>query len=290
LQGCGISQWHLPLWEGRPWVNYPQEAGAPGYEGWGFVDALGAGVDDLELGQRVALLSGHAYAQFDMAPRDRVVPLPEELDDEPFPGEAFAVTMNVFEQSQIRPGQSVAVVGAGFVGLLLTQLAADRGAHVAVLSRHPHELELAESMDADEMIVARGDGSDTERALRVNGGAGFDRVIEVSGSQTDVDIAHRICAESGRLVIARGPGYPQPSVLCTKEPPESGVSVVDVSQQAHEHYVRGVHQAIQAALEGRLDPFPLMSHTVSMGSMDVGFELTRKRPEGFVKALLLHGG
>src|SRR5687768_10444175 len=75
LQGCGISQWHVSLWEGRPWFNYPQEAGAPGHEGWGFVDALGAGVDDLEIGQRVALLSGHAYAQFNVAARECVVPL-----------------------------------------------------------------------------------------------------------------------------------------------------------------------------------------------------------------------
>ena len=41
-------------------------------------------------------------------------------------------------------------------------------------------------------------------------------------------------------------------------------------------------------LEGQLDPFPLLSHTVSLGSLDVGFRLTRERPEGFVKALLLH--
>ena len=48
-----------------------------------------------------------------------------------------------------------------------------------------------------------------------------------------------------------------------------------------------VVEAIQAALEGRLDPFPLMSHTVPMGSLDTGLQLTRERPDGFVKALLL---
>jgi threonine dehydrogenase-like Zn-dependent dehydrogenase len=172
--------------------------------------------------------------------------------------------------------------------LLLTQLAADRGAHVVVLSRHPYELEIAESMEAEETIVAREDGSDAERALRVNGGAGFDRVIEVAGSQTDVDIAHRICAERGRLMICGWHGNRRVSMSRGKGPHGSAASVVNVSAQTHEHYAVGVRKAIQAALEGRLDPFPLMSHTVSMQSMDQGFRLTRQRPEGFVKALLLH--
>jgi threonine dehydrogenase-like Zn-dependent dehydrogenase len=264
LQGCGISAAHLPVWEGRPWFRYPQEAGAPGHEGWGFIDAIGAGVDDLEVGQRVAFMSGHAYAQYDIAPRDRVVALPEELDDEPFPGEPFADAMNVFQRSDIRSGHTVAIVGGGFLGLLLTQLAADQGAHVVMLSRRPFELECAEAMDAEESMLIRDDGSDAERALLRNGGKRFDRVIEVNGTQLTFDLAGQLCAERAGLVSAR-----------------------DSCADDRERYVTGVQNAIQAALEGRLDPFPLMSHSVSMRSLDSGFELTRARPEGFVKALLI---
>lgn len=288
LQGCGISDWHVPLWEGRPWFKYPQEAGAPGHEGWGFVDAIGAGVQDLELGQRVALLSGHAYAQFDLASRDCVIPLPEELDDEPFPGEAFARAMHVFERSDIRSGHTVAIVGAGFVGLLLTQLAADQGAHVVVLSRRSHELEFADSMDAEETVIIRGDGSDAQRTLCANGGTGFDRVIELAGSQFAIDIAQRICAERGRLVIAGGHRDHQGKRRCAQERLEAGVIVIEGLEHSREHYANAVRRAIQASLEGRLDPFPLLSHTVSMRWLDRGFQLTRKRPDGFVKALVLH--
>jgi threonine dehydrogenase-like Zn-dependent dehydrogenase len=267
LQGCGISASHLPVWEGRPWFRYPQEAGAPGHEGWGFIDAVGPGIDDLEVGQRVAFMSGHAYAQYDITSRDRVVVLPEELDDEPFPGEPFADAMNVFQRSDIRSGQTVAIVGGGFVGLLLTQLAADQGAHVVMLSRRQFELECAEAMDAEESMLIRGDGSDAERALLRNGGKCFDRVIEIAGTQLAFDLAGRLCAERTGLVTA--------SDSCAGDP---------------ERYVTGVQSAIQAALEGRLDPFPLLSHSVSMRSLDEGFELTRERPEGFVKALLIQQG
>jgi threonine dehydrogenase-like Zn-dependent dehydrogenase len=265
VQGCGISTSHLPIWEGRPWYRYPLEAGAPGQEGWGFIDAIGPGVDDLEVGQRVAFMSGHAYAEYDITSRDCVVPLPEELDDEPFPGEAFADAMNVFERSDIRSGHTVAIVGGGFTGLLLTQLAADRGAHVALLSDRRFELECADSMDAEESVLLSADGKDARRALRINGAEPFDRVIETAGSQAALDLAKQLCADHAGLVIAGEP--------CGGAP---------------DRYVKGVHRAIQAALEGRLDPFPLLSHSVSMRSLDHGFDLTRARPEGFIKALLVH--
>lgn len=264
LQGSGICASHLPLWEGRPCYRYPLEAGAPGHEGWGFVDAVGAGIDDLDVGQRVAFMSGHAYAQYDITSRDRVVPLPEELDNEPFPGEAFAAAMNIFQRSDIRSGDTVAIVGGGFLGLLLTQLAADQGAHVVVLSCRPFELECAEAMDAEESVLILGDGSDAIRALRTNGGERFDRVIEIAGAHFASNLAGELCAERGRVVAA-----------------------AEICGNARDRYVKGVQSAIQAALEGRLDPFPLMSHRVSMRSLDAGFELTRERPDGFVKALLI---
>ena len=57
LDGCGVCGSDLPVWEGRPWFEYPREPGAPGHEGWGRVDAVGAGVEGLEPGAPVAGLA-----------------------------------------------------------------------------------------------------------------------------------------------------------------------------------------------------------------------------------------
>lgn len=287
LQGCGICASNLPVWEGRPWFNYPMDAGSPGHEGWGIIDAVGAQVRDLEPGQRVAMMSGHAYAEYDIAGRDCVVPLPEELDDEPFPGEPFGCAMNIFDRSDIRDQHSVAIVGAGFLGLLLTQLAADAGAHVVVLSHREYALQLALSMDAEEVIATQEDGRDAERALQVTSGRGFDRVIEVSGAQSSLDLASAITAEHARLVIA---GYHQDGMrqVNMQQWNWRGLDVINAHERSMDRYVSGVQRAIQAALEGRLDPFPLLTHTVSLGSLDRGFNLMRERPEGFIKALLLN--
>ena len=133
LEGCGVCASNLPVWEGRPWFQYPFEAGAPGHEGWGRIDALGAEVSGFEIGERVALISGHAYAETDIAPADALVKLPRELDDHPFPGEPLGCAMNIFARSDIQPGHTVAIVGAGFLGVLLTQLATKAGAHVLAI-------------------------------------------------------------------------------------------------------------------------------------------------------------
>jgi threonine dehydrogenase-like Zn-dependent dehydrogenase len=289
LQGCGICASGLPVWEGRNWFKYPLEAGSPGHEGWGLVDAVGRGVDDIEVGQRVAMMSGHAYAQYDLASRDCVVPLPEELDDEPFPGEPFGCVMNIFERSDIHSGHNVAVVGGGFLGLLLTQLAADAGAHVVVLSHREFALQLALTMEAEDTIATQDDGHDAERALQLTCGRGFDRVIEVAGLQSALDLASEITAEHARLIIA---GYHQdgPRQVNMQQWNWRGLDVINAHERTMDRYVTGVQKAIQAALEGRLDPFPLLTHTVSLGSMDDGFKLMRERPEGFVKALLMNEG
>lgn len=59
LEGCGVCGSNLPVWEGRPWFNYPLAAGAPGYEGWGVIDAVGDDVESVKEGAAVeAVASG----------------------------------------------------------------------------------------------------------------------------------------------------------------------------------------------------------------------------------------
>ena len=66
LEGCGVCASNLPLWQGRPWFSYPLNPGAPGHEGWGAIDAIGADVTGFATGERVALISQHAYAEHDL--------------------------------------------------------------------------------------------------------------------------------------------------------------------------------------------------------------------------------
>src|SRR5687768_596116 len=75
VQGCGICASSIPLWEGREWFSYPTEPGSPGHEGWGIVEDVGDKITDLSHGDRVAFLSYHAYAEYDIAARNSLIKL-----------------------------------------------------------------------------------------------------------------------------------------------------------------------------------------------------------------------
>src|SRR5690349_16280019 len=130
LEGCGVCGSDLPVWEGRPWFEYPRDPGAPGHEGWGRIAAVGEGVSAPKIGARVAAIGFHSDAEFDLVPAAAAVELPEDLDGVPFPGEPLGCAMNVARRCRLREGQVVAVVGVGFLGALLVQLAARAGARV----------------------------------------------------------------------------------------------------------------------------------------------------------------
>ena len=124
VEGCGVCGSNLPVWEGRPWFDYPLPPGNPGHEAWGrIVDGPGSGT-------RVAMLAENAFASELVVPADRVVPLPAELDGQPFPGEAIGCAFNAARRSDLQPGQTVAVVGIGFLGALLVSIAASAGCRV----------------------------------------------------------------------------------------------------------------------------------------------------------------
>jgi threonine dehydrogenase-like Zn-dependent dehydrogenase len=277
LEGCGVCASNLPVWEGRPWFQYPIAAGAPGHEGWGRIDALGEGVQGFETGERVALISGHAYAEMDITSAEGLVKLPPELDDEPFPGEPLGCAMNIFERSGVRAGQTVAIVGAGFLGVLLTQLAVHAGAQVVAISRRDYSLEEAKRAGAQHAIA---------QAMRMSSGRGFDRAIEVVGMQSTLDIAGAITAERGRLVIA---GYHQdgPRQVDMQSWNWRGIDVINAHERSTARYVDGVRRAVQAVLDGRMDPFPYLTHRLPLGDIETAFELLRERPAGFMKAVVV---
>jgi threonine dehydrogenase-like Zn-dependent dehydrogenase len=285
LEGCGVCASNLPVWQGRPWFEYPMPPGSPGHEGWGVVDAVGDAVTQFSRGQRVAFMSQHAYAEYDIADEQAVVALPNELRDEPFPGEPLACAMNIFERSDIREGHTVAIVGAGFLGSLLTQLATGVGAIVMVLSRREYALSRASEAGASEVIELTDLERARARALGLTSGKGYQRVIEAVGEQSSLTLASDLVAEHGRLVIA---GYHQDGLreINVQQWNWRGIDVVNAHERRISRYTDGMRRAIDAVLKGCLDPFPYITHSLPLESLDCAFELASKRPTGFMKAVL----
>ncbi len=284
VEGCGICSSSIPLWEGREWFNYPAEPGSPGHEGWGTVLETGEDISSIKPGDRVAFLSYHAYAETDKADIGSVVKLPPQLN-QAFPGEPLGCAMNIFERSDVRSGDTVAILGSGFLGALLCQLCKSQGAKVIAVSKRRYSLDVAKSFGADECVEWTNTWEAANRVGEITSGGFCARVIEATGKQEGLDLAGEIVAEGGRLIIA---GYHQDGLrqVNVQKWNWKGIDVINAHERDPRRYLSGMEKAIDAVLSGRLNPQNLYTDELPLDKINEGFRLTSERPDGFMKALI----
>jgi threonine dehydrogenase-like Zn-dependent dehydrogenase len=285
LEGCGVCASNLEPWAGQEWMTYPGEAGGLGHEGWGIVDAVGDGVDAFSPGDRVATLSHHSYADYDLAPADRVLKLPASLADRPFPGEPLGCAFNIFRRSDIRAGQRVAIIGIGFLGAVLTRLASEAGARVVAISRRQESLDLARHYGADETIAMDDHWRIIEQVKAHTDGSLCERVIEAVGKQWPLDLAGALVGFGGKLVVA---GYHQdgPRQVNMQDWNWKGIDVINAHERDPAVQMQGLREAVEAVASGRFDPAPLYTHHYPLERLAEALDATRDKPGNFVKALV----
>ncbi|WP_242916822.1 MDR/zinc-dependent alcohol dehydrogenase-like family protein [Pontibacter liquoris] len=285
LQGCGLCASNIPVWEGREWFTYPVASGNPGHEGWGLIDAVGEGVTNVKVGDRVAALSYNAYALYDLADADKVVKLPASLAGKPFPGEPLGCAMNIFKRSDISEGQTVAILGIGFLGALLVQLAKKAGARVIAVSQREFSLETAKACGADEVIRMDDHYKIIEKVKERTNGNFCERVIECTGKEWPLNLAGELCAERGKLIIAgfHQDGLRQVNVQLWNW---RGLDVINAHERDPQEYINGIKAAVTAVEQGTINPDQLYTHTYTLDEIASAFEHLTSRPEGFIKALI----
>jgi len=285
LEGCGVCASNLTPWDGPEWMTFPTEPGSLGHEGWGVIDAVGEGVEGLSVGDRVAALSFKSYAEYDIAEADAVVKLPEALAGSPFPGEPLGCAMNIFRRSDVQAGQTVAIVGIGFLGAILTRLATDAGARVIAISRRPFSLDLARQFGAAEVIPMDDHYAIIDRVKELTDGVFCDRVIEAVGKQWPLDLAAELVREGGKLIVA---GYHQdgPRQVNMQMWNWKGMDVINAHERDPKVSMQGIRDAVDAVASGRLDPSPLYTHSYPLERLDEALNATRDRPDGFLKAVV----
>jgi threonine dehydrogenase-like Zn-dependent dehydrogenase len=284
LEGCGVCASNIPPWEGKPWFNYPMSPGALGHESWGHVEKLGDLVTDFATGDRVAMISNNAYAEFDLGEVGSIVKLPAELDDEPFPAEPLGCAMNIFHRSEIKRGDYVAIVGIGFLGALLSELATAAGARVIAITRRAFALEFA---TAEHKIAFDDRSRVIDEVKRITGGKFCDVVIEATGKQSALDVAGELTRERGRLVIA---GYHQDGARQVNMQLWNwrGLDVINAHERDPRIYLEGMQRAVDAVRSKLIDPTPLYTHRFSLNQIGDALRMTAERPDGFMKALVMY--
>lgn len=287
LEGSGVCASNIPLWEGREWFDYPISEGEPGHEGWGIIEKVGEGVTGLQEGDRVTALTYHAYATHDIAKADNVVKLPAGFEDKEFPGEPLGCAMNIFSRSDIREGQTVAIVGSGFLGTLLVQLAKSAGAKVIAISRRDFSLDTAEKAGADHLVKMDDHYKIIEKVRQLTEDKLCERVIEATGKEWPLNLSIELTGERGKLIVA---GFHQDGMRSVNVQMLNwrGIDMISAHERDSRQYIRGIKEAVTAIEEKRMNPFPLFTHRFALEEMEKAYEHLTERPDGFIKALIIN--
>ncbi len=170
---------------GRYGGTPPMVAGA---EGAGTVEALGDGVRDIRVGDRVAFTGiPRAYAEYVVAPADRLIPLPDGLsmiEGAAFPLQGLTAHYLVHEYYHVTPKTTVLVhAAAGGVGLLLVQMLKTIGARVIGTTSTQEKAAIVRGAGADDVILYTQTNC-TDAVKAVTNGAGVDLVLDGVGKST----------------------------------------------------------------------------------------------------------
>lgn len=197
----------------------------PGMEAAGVVTAVGPGVSDLTEGDRVAYASPPlgSYAQERVMPADRVVALPDQIDD------AQAASMMLKGMTaqyllrrtyRVQRGDVVLIhAAAGGVGLIACQWAKHLGATVIGTVGSQEKADLAKSHGCDHPILYRSENV-VERVRDITGGEGVPVVYDSVGKDT-FDASLECLAPMGTMVLFGASSGPVPTVEVAKLAPKS---------------------------------------------------------------------
>lgn len=194
---CGICEGEVYRYN-RMQGGGSDEALLLGHEGSGIITETGQDVTGWSVGDIVTTSLGGIYGEYFTVPADRLIRLPAGIDPKWAVGEAVACCAYSAQNARIRPGDRVAVLGCGFMGMLVMAFVKHRygAGHITAVEPIPWRLERAAKYGADE-CVSDADGLPA---------GSYDVVIEAAGVPAALDTATRLVAEQGRLTIV---GYHQ---------------------------------------------------------------------------------
>ena len=143
-----------------------------------------------------------------LVPEDIVFVLPENVDTKlGCLSEPTSVAMACVDEADIKPGQSVAIIGAGPIGMLALQIARQQGAYpITVFDITDEKLAIAKKLGADYTVNSlKEDAGKT--AIFLNNNKCYEKVLECSGSTKVLDMAMEIVAKGGHIVVTSA--YPE---------------------------------------------------------------------------------
>lgn len=232
--------------------------------------------------------AGGGFAEFMIARTSNAYPLPGSVSAEGGAlAEVYAVAVHAINRAMVSPGDRVAIIGSGPVGLTIAQVADIAGAtSIAVLGKPDTPIQIAQKVvGAVPINVDKTDA--VEAIMDWSNGRGADVVFEaVGGRANTLEQATQIAAKRGRVCMVGGHGAP----LTFSERFARSRELTIIWSFCYGR--RGGKTEFQIAIDllaaGKLDPNPLVTHRFNLDEITQAFAVAAGRDEhGSVKVLVM---
>jgi L-iditol 2-dehydrogenase len=281
-----------------------------GHEFSAWVAGLGTGVQDLTIGQLAAIepaipcgecescQHGHpnlcpevrfcgtppidgVFAEYTVMPAENCFTLPQELG--PVEGamlEPLGIALHAVDLAHLKPGQTIAVLGAGPIGLLTAAVAKAAGAGTVYMTE-PLAYRRQFALDYVADVALNPNETDVvSDIMRLTGGRGVDVVLEAAGALETPNQAAAVARPGGKVIIA---GIPSEDTMIFEASTarRKGLTIKLVRRMKHTY-----PRAIRLVQTGMVDVKSLATHLVPLEQITEAFEMVAAYDDGVLRAVI----
>ncbi len=280
--GLCMSEWH-------PW-DEAKGGERLGHEPLGTVAAVGPGVTQFNVGDRVTGLSiTPTYAQYCLCRAEDIVPIPENLTDEDAVAEPLSCLLSAASKLRIeKAGDPVAVVGSGYMGLgILTLLRLQGAGKIIAVDPRLEARENALRFGADEVytpdevpakyLVTDWDDTMWQRGVNV--------VSEFAGTESALRLAGNMTGIHGTLGVG---GWHQggPRTVDFRLWGWKAITVINTHERRVAFQVECCRNALNLLSTGQWQYKGVSNHVYGLDEFDRANQDMESKPKGFLKALI----
>lgn len=275
-----------------PW-SIATEGQRFGHEPFGIVEQLGENVEGFKIGDRVTGLSDTpAYAEYCIMKQEHTIHVPKNISDEDAIAEPYGCLLSAASRMPIvTPGDSVAVVGAGYMGLGMVSLFKLKGAgKIVVVDPREEARQNALRFGATEVYSPENLPSEYLLNWETWGKSdifktGFSTVMEFTGTESGLRLAGEMVCAHGLLGVG---GYHDDSerTVDFKLWNVKAIVVNSLHERRPLYQTYCCKNALELISKGLWNFKGVSNNIYTMEEFDIANEVLESKPKGYIKALI----